>query len=381
MNELQTLAQRLTQGKIPAPDAERYAMLLAEALRKIHDAGQVHGGVSPAAIMLTGSGLELGSAPHTQGIVTPYTAPELLAGQPPDSRSDLFAFGAVVYEMFSGRRAFEGDSPDALSAAIKTSTPPPCGRPAVDRLIRNCLAKDPGTRWQRMHKVLMEIKLLAVSARRPEAPAAARREPAGDGALRADVQQLEDRVAARLQGFEKTVVEIQRAARREPAGDDALRADVQQLEDRVAARLQACEKTVMEIQRATTELRGQLAVVNVRLAAACDQQVSIPEGFLEAAEARIAARLGRDPEAGGERMVRLEQGLDAVRKHIATLHDNVAEDFLDFEQGLKSQAAAIQSARTAMAQTDDLVERVVEALDLLQSAVLEPREERVVAMN
>ena len=342
MNELQTLAQRLTQGKIPAPDAERYAMILAEALRKIHEAGQVHGGVSPAAIMLTGSGLELGSAPHTQGIVTPYTAPELLAGQPPDSRSDLFAFGAVVYEMFSGRRAFEGDSPDALSAAIKTSTPPPCGRPAVDRLIRNCLAKDPGTRWRRMHKVLMEIKLLAVSARRPEAPAAARREPAGDGALRADVQQLEDRVAARLQ---------------------------------------ACEKTVMEIQRATTELRGQMAVVNVRLAAACDQQVSIPEGFLEAAEARIAARLVQDPEAGGERMTRLEQGLDAARKHIATLHDNVAEDFLDFEQGLKSQAAAIQSARTAMAQTDDLVERVVEALDLLQSAVLEPREERVVAMN
>jgi hypothetical protein len=59
----------------------------------------------------------------------------------------------------------------------------------------------------------------------------------------------------------------------------------------------------------------------------------------------------------------------------------VAEDFLDFEKGLKSQATAIQSARTAMAQTDDLVERVVEALESLQSVVMEPREEQPVVMN
>src|ERR1019366_1409868 len=124
MNEPQTLAQRLAQGRIPAPEAQRYAMLLAEALRKIHEAGEVHGGVSPASIMLTGSSLELGPAPRTKGGITPYTAPELLEGQPPDSRSDVFAFGAVVYEMFSGRQAFEGDSEAALSAAIETSAPP-----------------------------------------------------------------------------------------------------------------------------------------------------------------------------------------------------------------------------------------------------------------
>jgi uncharacterized protein YhaN len=138
---------------------------------------------------------------------------------------------------------------------------------------------------------------------------------------------------------------------------------------------------VAEIQRSAAELRGQLAAVNVRLAAASEQQVSIPEEFLEAAEARIAARIGQNPEVGGERMVRLEQGLDAVRQHIATLHDSMAQDFMDFENGLKSQAAGIQSARTAMAQTDDLVERVVEALESLQSAVLEPREERAAAVN
>jgi hypothetical protein len=343
MNETQTLAQRLAQGRIPEPDAERYSLILAEALRKIHEAGQVHGGVSPDSIVLTGSGLELGPAPHTSGIITPYTAPELLDGRPPDSRSDLFAFGAVVYEMFSGRRAFEGDGDDALSVAIHTTTPPSCGSPAMDRVIGNCLAKDPGTLWQRMHKVLMEMKLLAVSTRRAEVSA---------------------------------------AARRGRAADTGLRSEMQQTEDRVAARLQACEKTVAEIQLAATELRDQLAATNIRLAAACEQQDSIPERILEATEARIAARMdGLNLGANDERMARLEEGLDATRKHIATLHDSVAEDFVVFEQSLKSQADAIQSARSAMAQTDDLVERIVDALDSLQSAVFEPGEEPTLAIN
>ncbi len=341
MNEPQTLAQRLAQGRIPAPEAQRYATLLAEALRKIHEAGEAHGGVSPASIILTGSGLELGPAPRTKGGITPYTAPELLGGQAPDSRSDVFAFGAVVYEMFSGRQAFEGDGEAALSAAIETSTPPSCGTATMDRVIRNCLAKDPGTRWQRMHKVLMEIRLLAVSARHSEAPAAVR----------------------------------------EPAAVTGLRAEMQHLEGRLAARLQPCEKSMAEMQLATTELRGELAAVNVRLTAACDQQISTLEGLLEAAEARMASRMERDREANAERMARLEEGLEAARKHIATLHDSVAADFLGFEQGLKSQATAIESARTAMAQTDDLVERVVEALESLESVVLEPREERAVATN
>ena len=335
-NEPRTLAQRLAQGKIPAPEAGRYALILAEALRKIHDAGQVHGGVSPASIVLTGSSLELLPAAPTTGTVTPYTA------HAADSGSDIFAFGAVVYEMFSGRRAVEGDGPAALSAAINSSTPPSCGIPAVDRLIGNCLAKDPAARWQRVQKILLELKLLTLFARRAEAPASVRRERADAAALRAEMQQLEGRVAARLQ---------------------------------------ACETTVAEIHHAATELRGQLGAVDAQFAATRAQHVSTFEGLLEAAEARIAARVGREFEAAGERVGRLEQAVDAAHQTTATLHESVSEDFLAFEQGLKSQAAAIESARTAMAQTDDLVERVVEALELLQSAVLEPREDPAAAMN
>jgi hypothetical protein len=299
-------------------------MILAEALRKIHDAGQVHGGVSPASIVLTGSGLQLLPAAHSAGTITPYTAPELLQGHAADSGSDIFAFGAVAYEMFSGRRAFEGDGPAALSAAINTSTPPSSGSPAVDRLISNCLAKDPAARWQRMQKILLELKLLTVFARRAEAPASVRREQAEAAALRAEMQQLEGRVAARLQ---------------------------------------ASENAAAEIHQAATELRSELAATR-------EQQVPVFEELLKAAEARITEHVGR-----------LEQALDAARKDTTTLHESVSEDFLAFEQSLKSQGAAIESVRTAMAQTDDLVERVVEALELLQSAVLEPREDPVVAMQ
>ena len=73
--------------------------------------------------------------------------------------------------------------------------------------------------------------------------------------------------------------------------------------------------------------------------------------------------------------------MEAARKHTATLHESVSEDFLAFEQGLKSQAAAIESTRLAMAQTDDLVERVVDALESLQAFVLDPREDPAVATN
>ena len=359
-NEPQTLAQRLAQGKIPAPEAARYASILAEALRKIHDAGQVHGSVSPTSIVLTGSGLELLPAEHTEGAITPYTAPELLLGRHADAGSDVFAFGAVVYEMFTSRRAFEGDNPAALSLAINTTTPPPYGSPAVDRLLNNCLAKDPAARWQRMHKILMELKLLTVLARRAEVPVSVRREQAGLASLRAEIQQLEGRVAARMQ---------------------------------------ACENIVANSDHAATELRGQLEAANAQLATVREQQAAAFEGLagaseartgervahleqaLEAAEARLAERMGGDAEAASERAGRLEQAVEAARQSITTLHESVSEDFLAFEQGLKSQAAAIESTRTAMAQTDDLVERVVDALESLQSFVLDPREDPAAAMN
>jgi predicted nucleic acid-binding Zn-ribbon protein len=185
---------------------------------------------------------------------------------------------------------------------------------------------------------------------------------------------------------------------------------MQQLEGRVAARLQACENTLANTDHAAAELRGQLAEANAQFTAAREQQASVLEGLVGASETRLAERFGRDTEAASERIGRLEQGLEAceariierlvreteaagervgrleqaveaARQQTFTLHQSVSEDFLTFEQGLKSQAAAIESTRTAMAQTDDLVERVVDALESLQTFVLDPHADASVAIN
>jgi len=109
MNAQRTLAQRLTEARIPVPEALHYAMSLAESLRKLHDAGKAHGSVSPSSIAVTATGLELIPSLGPPATVTPYTAPEVLQGQPADARSDIFSFGALVFEMLTGKRAFDAD--------------------------------------------------------------------------------------------------------------------------------------------------------------------------------------------------------------------------------------------------------------------------------
>ena len=228
--------------------------------------------------------------------------------------------------MLTGRRAFDGDSADALTVAIANSVPPSSGSPAVDRLITGCIEKDPAARWQRLQKVILELKLLSVAARRQEAPA---RQQA-DAALRAEMEQLEARVTASLQTHENAVADMRQAA------TDALNA-----------------------------LRGQLAATDSQLAAALEQ----------------CARGGQSIDAVSQRIASVEQGIDTLSQRADTLQENVAADFHGFEQTLKTQASALESVRTAMAQTDDLVERVVEALESLQTSVLEHSDDRLAAVN
>ena len=116
-NTQRTLAQRLSEGRIAVPEALHYAMSLADALRKLHDAGKAHGAVTPSSIAVTATGLDLIPSLGPPATVTPYTAPETLQGQPADARSDIFSFGTLVFEMLTGpprlrwrwsNRAFSG---------------------------------------------------------------------------------------------------------------------------------------------------------------------------------------------------------------------------------------------------------------------------------
>lgn len=371
-----TLRQRLNEGRIPVPDGLQYAALLAEALRVIHDEGRAHGGVTPDAIILTASGLNLLPAIPGNTRVTPYTAPEVAGEQKPaDARSDIFSFGAVVFEMLTGRKAFEGESEGALVASLCGAPAPPSGSAPLDRLLAGCFPKEPPQRWQRMQKIQLELKLLIAAARRGAVTPIAR---------------------AHASSFASGVA------------DTTQRIEMAQLEARLNARMAAHEQAMAEMQHAVSEavstMRSQLSTLSVRFSAAQSHvAVGADSGHaLEGIAARIASELraeaqesidhlsrriayveqgGVGPAAAPEELARLESGLDTVRRQLHELHTNMAADFHEFELNLKAQSSAIDSARTAMAQTDDLVERVVEALDSLQASLLEQSEDRLMAIG
>jgi Tol biopolymer transport system component len=171
----QTLADRLRKGPLPIEQALEFAIQIAEALDAAHRKGIIHRDLKPANVMLTKTGAKLldfgiaritpaaGTEGSRDGTLTAegallgtpqYMTPEQLEGREADARSDLFAFGAVLYEMLTGRRAFAGESLSRVTAAVLDSQPIPVSRieprvPAVlERVVTTCLAKDPDERWQ-----------------------------------------------------------------------------------------------------------------------------------------------------------------------------------------------------------------------------------------
>ncbi len=186
-----TLAARLEDGPLPLPLALRTAAAIADALAHAHRQGVVHRDLKPANIMLTRDGVKLLDfglatlkdrdeqlpADPTQSArltdagtivgTAPYMAPEQIEGRDVDARTDIFAFGIVLYQMVSGRLPFVGDSRASLMAAIVAAEPAPLadGSPPVpaplERLIRRCLAKDPEERWQTARDLTSELRWIA----------------------------------------------------------------------------------------------------------------------------------------------------------------------------------------------------------------------------
>ena len=211
--EGQTLAERLGKGALPIDQVLKIGTEIAQALEKAHQQDIIHRDLKPANIMLTKAGAklmdfglakpgltkpELSIASQTMGPFTPstptmnlasltaavspltqkgsivgtfqYMAPEVLQGAEADARSDLFSFGCVLYEMVTGRRAFDGKSQLSVFTAILEKDPDPISAsqplapPMLDRVVRACLAKDPADRIQSAHDVAMDLRWVADAA-------------------------------------------------------------------------------------------------------------------------------------------------------------------------------------------------------------------------
>jgi eukaryotic-like serine/threonine-protein kinase len=210
--EGETLAARVARGALPLAQVLRFGIQIADALEAAHRHGIIHRDLKPANIMLTAAGIKLldfGLAKHSVGAsgqalsmlatapgtgtaqgtiigTLQYMAPEQVQGAPADARTDIFAFGTILYEMATGTRAFEAKTQASLIAKIletevpAVSTLAPVAPPVFDHVVQGCLAKEPSDRWQTAHDVKLQLEWTQAQGSRthPVAAAASRRRDA-----------------------------------------------------------------------------------------------------------------------------------------------------------------------------------------------------------
>ena len=207
--EGETLAKRLDKGPLTTAEVLRIGIEVADALDKAHRKGILHRDLKPSNIMLAKSGAKLmdfglakeaerGAAPTLESLTqslnpsartTPVTAqgtivgtfqymsPEQMEGKEADARSDIFSLGAMLYEMATGKRAFEGKTTASVIAAILEREPPaistvqPMSPPALDRTVKICLAKDPDERFQSAHDVKLQLQWIREAGSQAGVPA------------------------------------------------------------------------------------------------------------------------------------------------------------------------------------------------------------------
>jgi serine/threonine protein kinase len=208
--EGETLSARLLRKPMTPDETVHIGIEIADALDKAHRSGIIHRDLKPANVMLTKGGAKLmdfglakqafgagsqSAAPAFSAVATvanlaspitlagtivgtvQYMSPEQVQGKEADARSDIFAFGAVLYEMLTGKRAFEGKSQLSVASAVLEKDPDPISAvqpltpPALEHLVRTCLAKDPDERFQSAHDLKLQLQWITAGGSQAGAPA------------------------------------------------------------------------------------------------------------------------------------------------------------------------------------------------------------------
>ena len=185
----ETLAEQLKRGPLPLEKALKISIAMADALDKAHRQGVTHRCLQPSTVMITPEGVKLldfglarlthspewpvsastvptsiGSIPGAIAGATAYTAPEQYEGKNTDARTDIFAFGAILYEMLTGKKAFDGKTPMMLAAAVLSADPEAPSKlqtavpPQLDYIVTRCLAKNPRQRMQTAWDVMGQLR-------------------------------------------------------------------------------------------------------------------------------------------------------------------------------------------------------------------------------
>jgi serine/threonine protein kinase len=209
--EGETLASRLARKPITAEETVRIGIEIADALEKAHRSGIVHRDLKPGNVMLTKGGAKLmdfglaklqavvtcapsgtpafsavATLPNMASPITvagtmvgtvQYMSPEQIQGKEADARSYIFAFGAMLYEMLTGKRAFDGKSQLSVASAVLEKDPDPISAaqpltpPALEHLVQTCLAKDPDQRFQSAHDLKLQLQWITAGGTQAGAPA------------------------------------------------------------------------------------------------------------------------------------------------------------------------------------------------------------------